>query len=339
MVAYWHEEWSSQEWLETVQTWVDHVLEVYQLERAGDLQRRRDRDFSALLAVPTNMGRLWFKASNPNQLHEATLTAQLSELVPHRVPKPLSIEPNLGWSLTPDYGETFMALPAADPAVWQLMLADYATFQQELTTDAHPDQVFNAGVMVLDPEWLPQYLESQLEIHAMTDPDHPFHLDGAAADRLFVNLDQIQQWCHMLADGPVPLMLDHQDLHRHNVLVPATLGAPLRYLDFSDTFWAHPFSSLAKPLRTIAAEFQTKLDPADPRIAAIIGAYLEKFSSYGTTDELFDLLEPALRMARLQEHQIWMTLMAGTDEDTQRKYATDVLRPLRQLLEPVLITD
>lgn len=338
MVGYWNEEWSSQSWLETVQTWVDHVLSVYQLERTGDLQRRRDREFSALLAVPTNLGRLWFKATNPNQMHEATLTAKLSELVPHRVAKPLSIEPNLGWSLTPDYGETFMALPDADPAVWELLLSDYANFQQELI--GQRETLFDAGMNVMDPEWIPQYLETQLEFHAMTEPDHPLHLDPATADRLFMNLDQVKVWAKMLAEGPLPLTIDHQDLHRNNVLVPTAVGQPLRYLDFADAFWAHPFASLAKPLRTIGEEFAVDVQKDESGLVyRLLGAYLDRWSDYGSADDLFDLVEPALRLSRIQEHQMWMNLVTGADEQAQRKAAVDILRPLRHLLEPVLVTN
>jgi Ser/Thr protein kinase RdoA (MazF antagonist) len=44
--------------------------------------------------------------------------------------------------------------------------------------------------------------------------------------------------------GAVPMALDQNDLHVHNVF-SSQPSAPFRFFDFGDAVWGHPFATLA----------------------------------------------------------------------------------------------
>ena len=331
-MAEWNEQWATDEWRAEAHAWIDMVLEAYELRRTGDYEHHRIRLWSTQIAVPTDQGKLYFKAVNPGQQAEVAVTAAAAKLVPDQLVMPLAIEPQRGWMVSPDYGETLASVPSTDYHLWSRIVRDFARLQRQLVPFG--DALFDAGLLQLDPAWLPGYIDEQLVLHASMPAEHPLHLPARDAEELDGRLGGIREMCAFLAAGPVPLTLDHNDLHRNNTFLPTTPDEPLRFMDLGDAYWAHPFSSLAVPVRVMCEELRTT--PDDPRIRRVLTTYLEQWEEYGGVEDLRPYLEPALRIGRMQSHGLWMRILAGASDADVLRYAPEALRPLAELPNPVL---
>ncbi|WP_309081749.1 phosphotransferase [Zhihengliuella sp.] len=331
-MAEWNEEWATEEWRRQADEWIAMVLETYRIAPTGAVEQRFNGLFSTQLTVPTDHGQLFFKATNPGQIAEVAVTATAANLCPEQLVMPLAIEPRRGWMITPDFGETLLAVPSTDHQIWARMLRDFAAVQQHLS--GFGDTLFDAGLLHLDPSWLPDYIDEQLVLHASMPALHPLHLPARDAEELDAQLAEVKGMCEFLAAGPVPLSLEHNDLHRGNTFLPTAPDEPLRFMDLGDAYWAHPFSSLGTPIRVMCDELRTR--PNDPRIRQVVTEYLAQWGDYGTVDELWDYVEPALRAGKMQQHAMAMRILAGAAEDELLEHADLALRPLAELAQPIL---
>ena len=73
----------------------------------------------------------------------------------------------------------------------------------------------------------------------------------------------------------------------------------------------------------------------DPRILAAVAAYLAAWEDYGSPDELYELVAPALRISPLHTHETWLQLLAEADEAALLRWAPKVLESLASLASPV----
>ncbi|HET7182527.1 MAG TPA: hypothetical protein VFI15_09880, partial [Candidatus Limnocylindrales bacterium] len=81
-----------------------------------------------MVQVPTADGTVWFKACQPQQAFEARLTAELSRRWPDRVANVLGVEPDQGWLLTADAGQSIGSL-GNPPELWARIMPRYAELQ------------------------------------------------------------------------------------------------------------------------------------------------------------------------------------------------------------------
>jgi hypothetical protein len=331
-VADWNAEWRTEQWRADAHQWISMVLDSYSLRQTGPAEQGRIRLWSTRIMVPTDHGKLFFKANNPGQVAEVAVTSTAASLAPGQLVMPLAIEPLRGWMISPDYGETLLSLPSNDYRLWSRIVRDFARLQRELAPFG--DALFDAGLLQLDPAWLPGYIDGQIMLHASMPPEHPLHLPARDAEYLDARLGSIGETSLFLASGPVPLTLDHNDLHRGKAFLPVSPDEPLRFLDLGDAYWAHPFSSLGIPIRVMCEELRTT--PEDPRVRRVVSAYLEQWRDYGTVEELRPYVGPALRVGKMQAHGTWMRILAGADESDVERYAHHVLRPLAELAGPAL---
>ncbi|MET1035981.1 MAG: hypothetical protein ABWX68_12175 [Arthrobacter sp.] len=331
-MAAWNDEWETERWRAAAHAWISGVLASYGLGRAGPAEPRGTHLWSTEIAVPTDHGPLVFRANCPGQLAEAAVASAAAALAPAQLVMPLAVDAPRGWMLSPDYGQALRPLPAADERSWTRLVRDFARVQLDLLPFG--DELFDAGLLQLDPAWLPAHVEDQVALHASLPPGHPLRLAEGDAAELRSGMAEVRRMCAFLAAGPVPLSLDHHDLRRGAALVPTAAGEPLRFTGLGGAYWAHPFSSLGVPVREMCKELSTT--PADPRVARVVAAYLERWGEYGTVDELRPYVEPAVRLGRLQEHDTWMRILAGAADADVARYARRALRPLAELTRPVL---
>lgn len=332
-MAQWNEYWGTGAWLEEIDGWVSMVLDAYDLRRTGELERGQVRLWSTQVVVPTDHGKLYVKAINPGQQAEVSVTTTAAGIAPDQLVMPLAVEPMRGWMISPDYGQTMARIPSTDPGLWERLLRDFARLQKSLLP--HGDELFDAGLTQFDPRHLPSYIDEQVMLHASMPSEHPLHLPARDAEELDSQLGPVRTMCEFLASCRMPLSLDHNDLHRGNAFLPASADEPLRFIDLGDAYWAHPFSSLALPLRTMSKELGTT--PADPRIRQAVAAYVQEWEDYGTRAELERQIEPALRLGKLQAHGTWMAMLAGASDEDVKRYAPRALRPLAELVAPLTL--
>ncbi len=324
--------WTSPEWRNEAEQWIDAALEAFGVRRLGPAEQPRIRFWSTQLTVPTDHGTLWFKENNLGQLPEASVMSLLGELVPDHVAAPLAIEPSRGWMLTADHGTTLDSLGSDDPAVWARITSDFADLQQLVAP--HGERLSEAGLVLMNPEVAANFVENQLLLHTGLPAGHPLFLSAEEADGVVRGLPAIHRAVEVLRGVGVPLSLDHNDLHARNCFLPGASNEPLRFFDFADAYWAHPFSALLVPIEQMREQWGTTAD--DSRIQAVIAAYLERWTDHASLPELRAAVEPALKLARVHRYGSWLRLLVFADYASMRAYATAALRYLRTLTEPVL---
>ena len=324
--------WASPDWREEVQRWITQVLDSCNLSQTGPLEPTRIRFWSTQLTVPTNHGRLWFKENNPGQFTEAALLAAMSDVVPDHVVTPLAIEPTKGWLLSPDHGKTLASLQSTDYQLWVRVVTDFADLQKQLVP--HGAVLAAAGLVSMDPAIAGNFASNQLLLHTGLPPDHPLYLSPQAADGVYSSIPALEEAAAAVLAAGIPLSLEHNDLHSGNAFIPGTTTAPLRFFDFGDSYWAHPFSSLYVPLTVMQEQWETTVD--DARIRRVISAYLECWTDYAPLAELRLAVEPALKLARLHRYGSWLRLLIHADDSSMSEYGPHALEYLRTLTDPVL---
>lgn len=326
--------WASPEWRQQADQWIDLVLGSFGVTRLGPTEQPRIRFWSTQLTVPTDHGRLWFKENNLGQFAEASIMSLLGELAPDHVAAPLAIEPSRGWLLTADHGATLDSVGSDDASIWARITGDFADLQQ--TVAPHGERLAQAGLVVMNPEVASNFVENQLLLHTGLPSEHPLYLGPGEANDIVRRLPAIEEAVEVLRGVGVPLSLDHNDLHARNCFLPGSSTDPLRFFDFADAYWAHPFSALLVPVTQMREQWSTTAD--DPRILAVIDAYLDHWTSYAPLSELRTAVEPALRLGRVHRYGSWLRLLVYADDDSMRAYAPAALHYLRTLTDPVLTT-
>lgn len=324
--------WASPEWRQQAEQWIDLVLESLGVVRTGSVEQPRTHLWSAQLTVPTDHGLLRFKENNPGQSSEAAIMSVLGELAPDHVVAPLAVEPSRGWMLTADHGATLDTVTADSTAGWTRVLADFADLQERVAP--HGERLSRAGLTIMNPEVAAEFVENQLRLHTGLPYGHPLYLSPVEAGDVERRLPSIGAAVEVLRSVGVPLSLDHNDLRARNCFLPGTSTAPLRFFDFADSYWAHPFSALLVPVTTMCKQWGTAAD--DPRITSIISAYLQRWTAHAPTPELLAAVEPALQLAGVHRYGSLLQVLVHADDDAMLTGAPKALHYLRTLMDPVL---
>ncbi|KNC18722.1 hypothetical protein AC792_10535 [Arthrobacter sp. RIT-PI-e] len=326
------EMWASPGWRQQAQGWIDLVLGGLGVVRTGAVEQPRIRSWSTHLTVPTDHGLLWFKENNPGQLAEAAVMTVLGDLAPDHVSAPLATEPSRGWMLTADHGATLDTLTENTAATWSRVVSDFADLQKRVAP--HGERLSGAGLSIMNPEVAAQFVESQLHLHTGLPVAHPLHLTMDQAREVLRRLPAVDAAVEVLRGVGVPLSLDHNDLHTRNCFLPGTKGAPVRFSDFADAYWAHPFSTLLVPVTRLCEQWG--VPPSDPRISSVISAYLERWTDHAPLPELLPAVEPGLQLAGVHRYGSWVRLLVHADDDALRTHAPQALHHLLTLMDPVL---
>ncbi|MGO1053320.1 phosphotransferase family protein [Crossiella sp. CA198] len=272
--------------------------------RTGEIERVRERPWSTVATVPTTTGPVWFKANGPGLLYEAGLLRALGSLAPDRVITPLAVQVERGWSLLPDGGRTLRESAQDGLAAWERLLSEYAVLQRELV--AHTPDFLGLGVPDLSPATLPGHLDRLLGEHELPE---------IAEQR-----PRLGELCAELGGSPVPLGLQHDDLHDANVLVDAQ--GRYRFFDWGDASIAHPFTTLLVSLRVAARRFE--LDQEAPEMLRLRDAYLEPWSDLGTPAELRRTLALTTKVGAISRALAWERALLGADESALAEWAEAV---------------
>lgn len=305
------------------------ACETYALARISPIELGNASIRSIHARVQTDTGQLFFKALAPGQLLEARLTSAAAGLVPEQFVMPLAIDPANGWMLSSDYGATLSSLPHT-PELWARALGSLGRAQRDLMP--YEETLFDTGLQIMAPESLPEEFNNALMLHASLPGDHPLGIPASDADHAYGALVPIERACQKLTDGPVPLSLEHGSFDLTRAFIPTEETAHSRLLNLGNSHWSHPFASLARPIQRMCIDFRTT--PDDPRIIQAIGAYLTEFQEFGTPDELYGLVAPALRIAPLLTHATWIRLLADADPVDMIRWAPKVLEPLALAASP-----
>ena len=158
--------------------------------RAGDRVRwagrrrhhqPRIRPWSTQLVVPTDGGRLWFKANCPALAFEPAVHAALARLDPGEVDAPFAVDAERGWVVTRDRGVTLGDSHEATLADWQAVVRVAARLQRRLAD--HGAELLAAGLPELRAATVPARFADLVEGLSALPAGHPSHLDVALLQR------------------------------------------------------------------------------------------------------------------------------------------------------------
>ena len=291
--------WSSVAWREQAAGWIDRRLAEAGLERTGEVEQPRVRPWATVLRAPTTGGDVWMKAAGPATAFEAGLYELLAREAPDDVLAPLAVDAPRGWMLLPDGGPSLAA--RLDGGGWAEELAtalgQYGRLQRSLAPRA--GELPSLGVPDMRPEVIPERFPEALEAARASAPSVPpagAPSPSAASPAgtlaaVEALADDVARWCERLAASPVPVSLDHNDLHQDNVLGTG----PYRFYDWGDAVLAHAFAAMLVPAQVLAG----------PQLARARAAYLEAFADLAPPDELAADLELACRVARIARTLTW----------------------------------
>lgn len=304
--------WSSASWRDEVEAWVRERVDAAGHRVDGDIQQVRTRPWSTQLTVPTTAGLLWFKENHPGQAAEAAVIDELSRITPDHVVAPLAVERTRGWLLSPDHGATLATLDATDEATWCRVLVEFADLQRRASS--HREAFEAAGLAPLLPGSAADYIEEQLDRLQQLPAADLASVRHELAGHVLAAAPSIRATADRLAAAAPPLTsIDHNDLHHNNVFVPRPDETSLRFFDFGDAVWAHPFSSLGVPLRVLCEEWATT--PDDSRVRRVLDSYLEVWSDVAPLADLREAARLACRLSPLHRLESWRRLLTGSRRD------------------------
>lgn len=321
--------WRDPAWRAEVDAWI--LDQVARLGRRliGPVDQPRIRPWSTALTVPTDRGRLWFKAGGPGSGYEAALLDALTGWsVPH-VLLPVASEPARGWLLLPDGGSLLRDGLDGGPGLedWLRILPEYAELQRAVAPRA--DDLVARGVPDLRPAGLPGRFEALVEDPAMELPA------GDRARLRGLRPDVVRMAAELDAFG-VGASVQHDDLHDGNVFVGRDGD---RIFDWGDASVAHPFGTLLVTFRSIASRGLGDGDAErrDRALDRLRDAYLEPWTVDRPRSELAAAVPIAMRLAIVGRAASWHRALTGVPSADRGEWSGHPAGWLMELFEPSLV--
>ena len=295
---------TSAAWRSEAERWIRERVSDAGASVVGEIVQPRVRPWSTQLVVPTDAGRLWFKANCPALGFEPALHATLARLEPDEVDEPFAVDAERGWIVTRDRGSTLAESRDSTLTDWQTLLRTAARMQRRLGDHAADIRV--TGLPDCSPHTVVSRYDTMTDRLAALPPSHPSHLSADEADRLRAGRQVVVDAVAVLLDSRLPVSLQHGDLHPSNVFV---VDDGLRLFDFGDAQWAHALEILAVPWGWISQ--RTAL--AWPEVVA---AYASVWADVASAAEIEREL-PSAMVTQVVNRSLtwWGSLAAATDEE------------------------
>ncbi|MGW1058725.1 aminoglycoside phosphotransferase family protein [Micromonospora rubida] len=321
-------DWSDQRWQDLAHAWVADHLGRAGRRITGPVQARL-RPWSLVWRLPTDAGPYWFKANNAGTRFEAGLLGALARISPGRVPEPVAVDAERGWTLLPDGGETLRDALARDrdPAAWEPVLTGYAALQR--ATVPRAGELLALGVPDHRPEAMPGLLAGLLDDRDAMRVGAPDGLTPQTHERLRAFVPEFEARCRRLASFGVPAVVQHDDLHDGNIF-----AADHRVFDWGDASLAHPFGTLLVTLNSVAGTFE--LPAGDPVLARLRDAYLDAWTDRHDRADLREAAALAVTVAKVSRSLSWRRALS-TPDPARAEYAEAVPGWLAELFEPDML--
>jgi len=312
-------------------TWAWDALRGLGRFPTADPVEVKDRPWSRVVRLPTGAGPVWLKVNRGGTTYEPALVSLLAHLVPGAVEAPLASRGP--WWLSADGGPTLRASRGDAPLTGQEMaavLAEYAVLQQA-SAEALPT-LLDAGVPDLRPEHLPSLLRGLLDDQEWMRVGLEGGMPETTYRRLLARLPEVDEACERLAGSPVPMCVQHDDLHDNNVFAGTDAGGTRSYriFDWGDASVGHPFATLLVSLRSFATARSVPVD--DPAVLAPRDAYLACWSELASMEDLAADADLAVRLAPIGRALSWRRALLDAEGAERARWGANVWGWLEELL-------
>lgn len=308
---------TSQAWRHDVEAWVHDRVEESGRRLSGPLDQVRVRPWSTQLTVPTDHGRLWFKANTPSMGFEPALHQLLATLSPDDVAAPVAIDPVRGWMLTADRGPTLGEVRNPTTDDWVRLIQHAAALQRRVAD--RRDELVGLGVHDCSPPRVPERFDSLVEQLSNLPAGHPSRLRPDDLAALEDRRADLVEAAVVLERSPVPSSLQHGDVHPDNAF------ADLKVFDFGDVQWAHAVEVLRVPFGIISQDDTVEWGP-------VRDAYFEVWGDVADRRTMAALFEATAFTQAVNRCLVWVDTLQLADADEIAEWG---VAPRHQLMRVV----
>lgn len=321
--------WQDPDWRRQATAWIQAQAERHSIHITGEIEQPHVYAWSTVLHVPTDQGKLFFKASASETIYEAALTQSLARWFPDCMPEFVAVEARRGWMLMRDGGEQLRASirPVKDISPWKPVIARFAEVQIGLAD--HLTELLSLRLPDHRLAVLPSLFTGLLADEDSLMIDREKGLTPLQWQELRDKATRFEQICTQLAAFGIPESLNHGDFHDGNVLVKE---GRITFFDWGDASLTHPFVSL----RTFFVSLEIALDLEDysftPEMAELLEIYLEPYRTFAPQQELMKAYRLSKPVASIVKALAWRTTISRLEGVLRDEYAWIVPELMREFL-------
>jgi phosphotransferase family enzyme len=321
--------WQDLDWRNEVREWIRAQAQHNSILITGEIAQPHIYAWSTVLHVPTDQGKLFFKATAPETIYEAALTQSLARWFPDCMPEFVAVDAGRGWMLMRDGGEPLRASvrPAKDIAPWKPVIAQYAKLQIGLAE--HATQLLSLRLPDHRLRVLTALFTQLLADEESLMIDQDKGLTSAEWQQIKEKTSRFRQICADLAAYGIPESLNHGDFHDGNVLVK---DGQITFFDWGDADVTHPFVSL----RTFFVSIEISLNLEDyaftSEMAELLDIYLEPFRQFASKEELLRAYRISKPVASIVKALAWHQGITRMEGELRQEYAWIVPELMREFL-------
>lgn len=275
--------WQYRGWFEHAVAWIEQELLRLGHGSVTDIEQRRTTTDSAILHAQTNHGGFYFKAvANRHKFtNEPVLANALATQYPHLIPKPICIDPERRWMLTPEFGPV---IDDPERDIDLLTQAVYTYGQVQLDSATHTTDFLQGDPLGLGLDHFYATVEALIKNKAEI-------LEPEEVDAFYRHLPLIKEHIQELAGSPIPQTILHGDLGPHNIAQQN--GRPVIF-DWTRACVSFPFFDLFELLYRVRPRFpatsvpsrESNLGALNPTQDALKTAYLSAWTACAPLSEL-----------------------------------------------------
>ena len=321
--------WENSDWLKQAHEWIRAETASRSIHIIGEIQQPHMYAWSTVLHVPTDQGKLFFKATAHETIYEAALTQALAHWFPDCMPELVAVDAGRGWMLMRDGGEQLRASirPTKDIAPWKPVIARYAEVQLGLAE--HVTELLSLRLPDHQLSVLPTLFTQLLADESSMMVNQEKGLTSAEWQQVRGMTSRFEEICAQLAAYGIPDSLNHGDFHDGNVLLR---DGRITFFDWGDASVTHPFVTL----RTFFVSIEIALDLEDysftPAMAELLNIYLEPFQKFAPKEKLLKAYQVSKPVASIVKVLAWHTTISRMGEDLRKEYAWIVPELMREFL-------
>lgn len=322
--------WQDPDWRKQVGDWIQAETQRHSIRISGEIEQPHMYAWSTVLHIPTDQGKLFFKATAPETIYEAALTRALANWFPDCLPELVAVDAGRGWILMRDGGEQLRLFirPTKDLAPWQPVILRYAQVQMALAE--HTTELLSLRLPDHRLSVLPGLFAELLADQESLMIDQEKGLKKADWEEGKGKLGRFEQICRGLAACDIPESINHGDFHDGNVLVGD--DGRITFFDWGDADVTHPFVSL----RTFFVSIEIALELDDyaftPEMDALLDLYLKPWEKFAPKEELLVAYRLSRPVASLVKALAWHRGITRMEPEMRKEYAWIVPDLMREFL-------
>ena len=321
--------WQDPDWMKQAHDWIYAETRRQSIRITGDIEQPHLYPWSTVLIVPTDVGRLFFKATAPETIYEAALTKKLTEWIPESMPELVAVDPVRGWMLMRDGGDQLRQSirPAKDIRPWEPVISRYAEVQIKLV--GHVPEILALGIPDHRLAALPSLYSDLLTDEESLMIDQEKGITSSEFQELKERASRLEQICSDLAAFGIPESLNQCDFHDGNVLIK---NGRITFFDWGDVNVTHPFVSLRTFFVSIEISLQLDEYSFTPEMEALLNLYLEPWEKFAPRDELAVAYRLSKPVASVVKALLWHEGITRMESSVRQEYAWIVPELLREFL-------